>query len=293
MYMRRALQRVSAILLSLLLYPVAGMAQEEQDAVTPDTILLSANQNVDREWVTEKNGEFIPLDTQFVDENGKEITLRSFIDRPTLILPIYFYCPSACSKNLANMAVVMNRLSFDPGKDYRAIALSFSDTETADNAHRAKQNYLKLVYDGFPENEWKFLTGTKESIAAVTDALGYRFKRMPDQTFIHPSTIIAVDKDGKIIRYVYGSFVSGDVDMAISNAKSGIPALSVKRFLEFCLDYDPDKNKAVFQYVKVAVLVFFTIGVGVFFLLFGRKRRNSRHRDHDKFKSSNEQEETP
>lgn len=284
---------VSLLLLSLLFLPLQGLAQEQQTSMNPDEMLMAANQNVDREWVTEKNGEFIPLDTQFVDENGEEVTLRSFIDRPTLILPIYFYCPSACSKNLANMAVVMNRLNFDPGKDYRAIALSFSDTENSENAHRAKQNYLKLVYDGFPEDEWKFLTGTKESIAAVTDALGYRFKRMPDQTFIHPSTIVAVDEDGKIIRYVYGTFVSGDVDMAIASAKSGIPSLSVKRFLEFCIDYDPNKHKSVFQYVKVAVLLFFAIGVGVVFLLFGRKRKNSRHRDHDKFKRSNEQEETP
>ncbi len=291
--MRRILQQVSVILLSLVLFPGPAITQEQQDIATSTENVILSDQDVEREWVTEKNGDFIPLDTRFVDENGEEVTLGSFIDRPTLILPIYFYCPSACSRNLANMAVAMNRLSFDPGKDYRAIALSFSDTETSVNAHRAKQNYLKLVYDGFPEDEWKFLTGTEESIAAVTDALGYRFKRMPDQTFIHPSTIIAVDREGKIIRYVYGTFVPGDVDMAISAAKEGIPVLSVRRFLEFCLDYDPDKNKAVFQYVKVAVLLFFAIGVGVFFFLFGRKRRTSRHRDHDQLKRSNEQEETP
>jgi protein SCO1/2 len=171
------------------------------------------------------------------------------------------------------MAVAMNRLSFEPGRDYKAIALSFSDTETADNARRAKQNYLKLLYDGFPADEWKFLTGSRESITAVTDALGYRFKRMPDHTFLHPSVIIAVDGDGKIIRYVYGSFVPGDIDMALSSAREGIPALSVKRFLEFCLDYDPDKNKSVFQYVKIAVILFFAVGIGIFLLLFGKKRR--------------------
>jgi protein SCO1/2 len=241
--------------------------------MSPGEILLAASQNVDREWVTEKTGEFIPLDTSFTDEYGTEMTLRSLIDKPTILLPIYFFCPSACSKNLANMAVAMNRMSFEPGTDYRPIALSFSATENADNALRAKQNYLKLVYDGFPAKEWKFLTGDAQSIKAVTDALGYRFKKLDNETYIHPSTIIAIGIDGKIIRYVYGTFVPGDIDMAISSAKEGVPALSVKRFLEFCLNYDPDQNKSVFQYVKVAVLLFFTVGIVLVFY-FGRRKKS-------------------
>jgi len=224
-----------------------------------------------RDWVVEKTGSFLPLATRFVDENGTELTLGSLIDRPTLILPIYFYCPSACSKNLANMAVAMNLMNFEPGRDYRAIALSFSETETAENARRAKQNYLKLMYDGFPAESWTFLTGNAEAIKNVTDGMGYRFKKLADGTFVHPSTVVAVGADGKIIRYVYGSFVQGDMDMAVSSALEGTPALSVKRFLEFCLNSDPDKNKPLLLYVKIGVGLFFSVVIGSI-LYFGRKR---------------------
>lgn len=235
--------------------------------------LLQTPQDINREWVTEKRGEYIPLDAQFLDEQGRELTLGDIIDRPTLILPIYFYCPSSCSVNLANMAVAMNRLTFDPGDDYKAIALSFSHTENPEIAAQAKRNYLNLTFDEFPADQWLFLTGTATEIKRVTDSLGFRFKRIDDETFVHPSALIAVAADGKIIRYVYGAFIPGDIDIAISSAREGIPILSVRRFLEFCFNYDTSGKRAIYQSVKLAVLIFFAVvlvGVSVY---YGRKRR--------------------
>ncbi len=272
MYLKCSSKRIVFFLLSFVVTWVDSGLILAQVQATADLTETNAVSKGGREWVTEKTGDIIPLSTAFLDEEGVEVTLGELIDRPTLILPIYFYCPNACSKNLANLAVTINRLSFDPGDDYRVIALSFSDTENPDNAQRAKRNYLKLTYDGFPADEWTFLTGKKEAIKTVTDSLGFRFKQLPDGTYIHPSALIALDKTGKIIRYVYGSFLPGDVDMAISSAKEGVPSLSVKRFLEFCLNYDPAKSKPVFFYVKIAVLGFFTTGIVLIFY-FGRKRK--------------------
>ena len=133
-----------------------------------------------KDWVEEQTGAVIPLDLSFTDEGGRRMLLRDFIDRPTLLLPIYFYCPSACSRTLADLATSLGRVKATPGKDYRVIALSFNEAETADDARRARNNYLKLVGKAFPENEWRFLTGDRESIAALTTALGYRFKRVGD-----------------------------------------------------------------------------------------------------------------
>lgn len=274
--------RVGQVVILLLMALVVGAgwgdavetshAHSETNHDHSESQQTDSGQNLDREWVRERTGEYLPLDVKFVDEHGQSVTLGALIDRPTLILPIYFFCPNMCSRTLEDMAVAMNRLNFKAGKDYRAIALSFSDTENADNARRAKLNYLKLLYEGFPADEWKFLTGSAQSIKAVTDALGYRFKRLPDGNFTHPSALITVGEDGKIIRYVYGKFVPGDIDMAIAGAKEGVPALSVKRFLQFCLSYDPDKNKSVFLYVKIAVLAFFAVGVLLLFY-FSRKRK--------------------
>ena len=207
-----------------------------------------------------------------MDEEGKTIRLRDIIDRPTILLPIYFYCPNICSKNLANLAIALTNLSFKPGKEYRVIALSFNEAEGYKDAARAKENYLKIVGDGFPSDGWRFLTGSKETIKAATDAVGFRFKKVDDQTFIHPAVLMTIAKDGKIIRYVYGSFLAGDIDMGLADAASGSPSLSVKRLLAFCFNYDPTKNNSLFQRVKIGVMLFFGIVLAFVFIYFRRKR---------------------
>jgi len=266
------------VLLTLLLFSVEQVVAEDgrrgQQAVKSEN-----DQIADEQWISENTGKYLPLDAEFVDEHGNKQTLGSLIDRPTLILPIYFYCPSSCSLNLANLAVALNRLNAEPGRDYRVIALSFSETEKPDNARRAKQNYLKLVDEGFPAEEWKFLTGSAAAIKDVTQAMGYRFKKMADGTYMHPSALVIVDGDGKIIRYVYGSFIAGDIDMAIASAREGVPMLSVKRLLDFCFNYDPRQNNPWFLYVKIAVLIFFGSGVGLIFY-FSRKKKAPCQPDH-------------
>ena len=256
----------------------AGMAYAQNDkmdhsehAMVAQDTKSSEQEMKGEKWIKEKTGEYIPLHLEFVAEDGKKVTLGSIIDKPTIILPIYFYCPAICSQNLANLAVAMKALSFMPGKDYKAIALSFNEVETPDVASRAKENYLKIVGDDFPPAEWHFLTGTIENIKAVTDSLGFRFKKMDDTTFIHPSALMILDAKGRIIRYVYGSFLAGDIEMAILDAQKGTPSLSVKRLLAFCFNYDPDTNKSLFQIVKVSVIALFGLVLGFVFFYFRRK----------------------
>ena len=101
-----------------------------------------------------------------------KVRLADLIKKPTVLLPIYFYCPNSCSTNLANLALAINRMKLEAGRDYQVIALSFSERETPEDARNAKNNYLKLLYDGFPEEQWRFLTGTREHVAAVLDTIG-------------------------------------------------------------------------------------------------------------------------
>ena len=166
-------------------------------------------------WVDEKNGTYLPLESSFLDETGSTVTLKDLIDRPTLLLPVYFHCPNSCALNLSHLTDAVNRSSFTPGKDFNLIAFSFNDQDDPAKAKAAKDNYLRLLPETFPKESWKFLTGSKEDILALTSSIGYRFDQRKDGTFIHPSALVAVAADGMIIKYVYGAFISGDVDMAI------------------------------------------------------------------------------
>ncbi len=249
-------------------------------AAKAGSTLLEQSKNVlrqdtaeDKMWVDEKTGSFVPLELEFLDEGGVKVRLSDIIDRPTILLPIYYYCPNICSKNLANLAVALSNLKAVPGRDFRVIALSFNDVEGPGDAARAKKNYMKIVGDGFPESEWKFLTGTMANIRSLTDSVGFTFKKIDDDTFIHPGALMVLGGDGKIIRYVYGTFLAGDIDMAIVDAEKGVVSLSVKRLLSFCFNYDPDKNKSVFQQVKVGVLVFFGVVLGFILIYFKKKKK--------------------
>ncbi len=223
-------------------------------------------------WIDEKTGSKLPLTAEFVDEKDAVVTLGSLIEKPTVLLPIYFYCPNSCSTNLANLAAAINRMKLEIGRDYQVIALSFNDQENSEDARIAKNNYIKLLYDGFPEEQWRFLTGSKENIAAVLDTIGYTFKPLGDGTFIHPSALVTVAPDGTVIKYVYGTFIPGDVEIALAEAEKGVPARSIKRLLNYCFNYDPDANKSFFQGVKITILSLFGAMVLFFLVRFVWKR---------------------
>jgi len=253
---------VEFIVLLLLLIPVWLMADEESKIPQ------------EGQWVTEKTGRFLPLDLSFIDETGTTILLGDIIDRPTILLPIYFYCPNICSENLANLATSLGALSYQAGRDFKVIALSFNEEENFEDAQRSKRNYLKIVGDNFPPAAWPFLIGERENIKIAMDAVGFRYKNVGDGTFIHPAALMVIAGDGKIIRYVYGSFLAGDIDVALSDAISGKPSSSVKRLLAFCFNYDPDKNKSLFLIVKSVVLVLFVTILSAVFLYFRRKGKS-------------------
>lgn len=253
----------------ILLYLPAAASQNGAGAGSDD-----GTQQQGKIWIEEQTGAVLPLDTVFVDENGDEVILGDILTKPTIILPIYFYCPNSCPSNLANLALAIDRMKLRAGKDYRVIALSFNDKETAEQARYAKRNYIRILYEGFPENEWKFLTGSKQSIKAVLDVIGFSFKALKDGTFIHPSVLVTVADDGTIIKYVYGSFIPGDVEIALVEAGKGSPARSVKRLLNYCFNYDPDANNSFFQTTKLVVLALFGGLIAFFFMRFLRKKNS-------------------
>ncbi len=250
-------------------HEAAKSAAEKREQADPLPAVVDATQP-GRDWVEEKTGTFIPPDLVFRDEEGRPVRLNELIDKPTLLLPVYYYCAGSCSRNLANLGVSMSRMKSIAGEEFRAVAFSFNEEEKTEDARRARNNYLKLAGDSFPEREWRFLTGDRDAIAMLTGALGYRFEKDDDGLFIHPSALVAVSREGRIIRYVYGDFIPGDLDMAVADAARNTPSLSVKRLLDICFNSDPDAGNGIFQVVKLVVLALFA-GVVAAVLLRSRK----------------------
>lgn len=219
--------------------------------------------------VDERLGEILNLDLVFRDENNRELRLKDFIKKPTLILPVYFYCPQACSMMLASLASAINQVPLIPGENYQVLAISFDAQETPELAREAKKNYLKLIEKDFPEDQWKFLTGDRKAIHGLLHGLGYGLKKTGPHMFIHPNVLVVLSPAGKVIRYLYGVyFLPFDIGMALTEASKETPQLSIRRMLTYCFDYDPKKKTYVFKAFRiVAGTIILVLAVFLFFLL--------------------------
>lgn len=222
--------------------------------------------------VEEHLGEKIPLDAVFLDERGREIRMGEAITRPTLLLPVFYSCTVTCSIMLANLAQAINQAPLELGEDYGVLAFSFDEEEGPELALAAKRNFASTLREDLPQEEWRFLTGDERNVLAVTEALGFRFKRTGQHMFIHPNVLIALAPDGTIIRYLYGPrFLPFDMGMALTEAAKGTPGLSIRRLLTYCFDYDPESRSYVvrsFRFLALGIIVL----LGVFFLFLVRRR---------------------
>ncbi len=213
--------------------------------------------------VIEKGGDFLPLEATFLNDRGESITIGDLITKPTLLLPVYYNCPRICSFDMANLALALQQTKIDP-YTFNVITFSFDHEESYRDAAKAKKNYTNILEGQFSTDSWHFLTGDQKNIERITDSIGYSFKVAGGGLFLHPSALVAIGSDGKIIKYVYGAFLSGDVDIALSEAAKGKPTTSIRRFLAYCLNGDPERNRQIFRVMKGSILVL--VGLGGFFL---------------------------
>jgi protein SCO1/2 len=224
--------------------------------------------------IDEKLGQLIPLDLTFHDENGNAIRLKQLIHRPTILAPVYYSCPNVCSFLLFNLSGVINKMDSEPGKEYQVLTFSFDETEKPDLALEKKKMYLKMIEKPFPEATWRFLTGDKENIHQLTDAIGFHFKRQ-GQDFLHPVSLVILSPDGKITRYIYGTeFLPFDIKMALLEASEGKVGPTLSKVLRFCFSYDPKGRKYVFNTLKVTGIVTLLFALSlILFLVFKGKRK--------------------
>jgi protein SCO1/2 len=214
----------------------------------------------------EKLGQTVPLDLTFYDESGHKVRLSQLIQRPTILAPVYYSCPDVCSFLLYNLARALNQLPSEPGKEYQVVAVSFDETEKPDLAREKKRLYLKMIERPFPEGAWRFLTGDRENIQKLTEAIGFRFKR-EGKNFLHPVSLIILSSDGKVSRYMYGTeILPFDLKMALLEASEGRVGPTISKVLRFCFSYDPKGRKYVFNTLKVTGTV--TLAFALMFVLF-------------------------
>lgn len=219
----------------MLLFPIYGSTETPPEEIGID----------------EQLGKHIPLDLTFRDEEGNPVTLWDVVTKPTILSLIYYNCRHICPELLVGISETVSAMDMVSGDDFSLLTLSFDETDTPELALRTKMNYLTALNKDMPPSVWTFLTGDAASITALTEAVGFRFRR-EKEGFLHPASLIVLSPEGKITRYLYGTtFLPRDLSMAIYEASEGRPGRSVGRLLLYCFSYDPEGKRYVFNILKV------------------------------------------
>lgn len=227
--------------------------------------------------VDEQLGNTIPLDITFNDEDGNPVKLEEVIDGPTVLALVYYDCPGICNPLMFELANVMNKSDLEPGYDYNVVSISIDEFETPEIASSKKKEMLSGFDKEVTSQSWRFLTGSKENIKKVTNAAGFYFKR-EDNELRHAGTLIFVDGNGKICRYLFPGYTENhgygilpfDFKMAVIETSESKVTPTVARFLRFCFSYDPEGQKYALNFTRIfgaAILLF----AGIFFLIIKLK----------------------
>ena len=228
--------------------------------------------------VTEKLGQNIAAEARFFDEDGRSVTMAEIVDKPTIVVPIYFSCPNVCAIIQSSLTSVLPDVKLQPGVDFQVVSVSFDDTDTPALAAHQKKNYMAAMDFTYPESGWRFLTGDEANIRLLMDSLGFGFRR-EGKDFVHPVVVMAVSPTGKIVRYLYGTKpLAFDLTMAATEAGKERIGLSVKRVLAYCFSYDPEGKRYAFNFMKITGtgILFILAVLLVSLVLAGRKKRTPR-----------------
>jgi protein SCO1/2 len=122
---------------------------------------------------------------------------------------------------------------------------------------------------------WHFLSGSKESIAAVTNAANFHFTfDAKNNLFAHASGIMLLTPDGRISRYFYGvEFPGRDLRLGLVDASQGKIGTPVDKMLLFCFQYDPSTARysaTILGLMRLMALATMAALVGL--IIFYRRR---------------------
>jgi protein SCO1/2 len=124
---------------------------------------------------------------------------------------------------------------------------------------------------------WQFFVSDSVNLNKLTRSVGFNYQKVNDQ-FVHPTGLIALAADGKIIRYLRGiEFLPFDIKITMVEAARGKIGPSINRLLAVCYGYDSKGNQFVFNVTRVSAIVISFIIILIFLALaFSRIKTNTK-----------------
>ena len=223
----------------------------------------------------------LPFDAEFKNEDGKTVKLGEYFGkgRPVILALVYYECPMLCNEVLNGLTGSLKGISFDAGKEFDVVAISFDarENDKPDLAKNKKAGYMKRYERSGTENGWHFLTGTQSEIDKVTEAVGfnYTFDEQTNQ-FAHAGGIMVVTPEGKLSRYFYGiDYAPRDLKFGLMESAEGKIGNPVEQLYLYCYHYDPSTGKyglTILSVMRLAALATI-LGIGCMWFVFWQRNK--------------------
>lgn len=233
--------------------------------------------------IEEHLGEQIPLDLTFATSEGDSTTLGELMEseKPVLLNPVYYNCPMLCSMVIDAVYAGVSDLKWTPGKEYNIITFSIDPEEDHRLAASTKDSMITKFNRKGAEEGWHFLTGKKDAIRELTEAIGFKYKKINETgQYAHSASIMFLSPDGVLTRYLYGiKFDEFALRNALYEAADGEIGSTTDQLLLYCYQYDPDSQ----SYVPVAWRIMQLGGfatvllIGIFLGFMWLKDKNSQN----------------
>ena len=232
--------------------------------------------------IEQRLGEKLPLEAVFKDENGREVKLGDYFSkgRPIVLALVYYECPMLCNQVLNGLTGSMKGVNLDAGKDFDVVAISFDakENDKPELGKNKKASYLERYGRPGTDDGFHFLTGTQESIDAVTTAVGFTYEwDEKSNQFAHASGVMIANPDGKLSRYLYGiDYSPKDLKFGIMESAENKVGSVTDQLLLYCYHYDPSTGKygfAILNSLRIAGIATL-LGMGLMGFVFWRKAKN-------------------
>jgi protein SCO1/2 len=215
----------------------------------------------------EKQGQYADLSVKLVNEAGDTVLLKDVINKPTILNLVYFQCAGTCSPLMWGISKFIDGVDLKLGKDYNVVTISFDPTERIKLGINKKASYISTMKKKEDARNWLFFVSDSSDLAKLTQSVGFNYQKADDQ-FVHPTGLIALAADGKIIRYLRGiEFLPFDIKMTMVEAAKGKIGPSINRLLAVCYGYDSKGNQFVFNVTRVSAIVISFIVIVIFLVL--------------------------
>jgi protein SCO1/2 len=271
---------VSCALALALAVAFSGAARATAPGAPPEAAPLPAPPLKDIGF-DQKLGDAVPLDLAFRDEAGKTVHLRDYFGkRPVVLSLVYFDCPMLCGMTTDGLVRSLRALRLSVGTDFDVLSVSFDPRETSELASAKKGPVMRQYGRAGGAEGWHFLTGDKESVDALTKAVGFRYVWDADQKqFAHATGILVLTPQGRIARYFFGiEYPAKDLRLGLVEASEERIGNVVDQLLLLCYHYDPKTGRytaVVTRTIRVAAVVTLAAVAGLVVTLLRREKRGT------------------